>query len=70
MSIAENRPAIPAEDMAELEKAIENAIKGVRDPDVMDRAAERMGRMREEMRQRVGEGEWAVQLVRETHNEE
>jgi hypothetical protein len=70
MPIAEKPFIIPTEDMAELEKAIENATKRLKDPDAMKRAAERMDRMREEMRRRVGEGEWAVSLVRETRDEE
>lgn len=53
----------------ELRAAVEGAMKGVRDPETMRQAAERMDRMREEMRQRVGEGEWAVALTRETRDE-
>ncbi len=66
----EPHPTISPEDMADLESAIADVIRGVRDPEKMRRAAERMDRMREEMRQRVGEGEWAVQLVRESRDEE
>jgi hypothetical protein len=61
--------SIPAEIMAELDKTVANAIQGGRDPDAMAHAAERMDRMREEMRRRVGEGEWAVPLARETRDE-
>jgi predicted nucleic acid-binding protein len=39
MATAEESHAIPTEDLAELEKTIQNLIKGVRDPVAMDRAA-------------------------------
>ena len=64
------KPSALSEDMAELEATIERAMKGIRDPEKMLKAAERMDRMREEMRQRVGVGEWAVQLIRESRDEE
>jgi hypothetical protein len=54
----------------ELQAAVDNFLKGVRDPEAMLRAAERMDRMREEMRQRVGDVDLAVQLIRETRDEE
>jgi len=55
--------------MAELTHAIDNAVKGVRDPEAMRQAAERMDRMREEMRQRTGEVSIAVDLLRESRDE-
>ena len=39
------------------------------DPEAMKRACERMDRMREEMRKRVGEVEVAVSLIRESRDE-
>jgi hypothetical protein len=65
----ETPPAIPPEVMAELQEAADHAARGIRDPEKMRQAAERMDRMREEMRQRVGEVEWAVELIRETRDE-
>lgn len=62
--------AVSPEDIAELEATIDRVLKGIRDPDAMDHAAKRMDRMREEMRLRVGEGEWAVELISETRDEE
>jgi hypothetical protein len=62
--------AIPPELMAELQEAVDRLVKGVRDPEAMHRASQRMDRMREEMRQRVGEVEVAVNLVREIGDEE
>lgn len=54
MATAEKPPAIPVEDLAELEKTIQNLVKGVRDPDAMDRAAKDLDESREEIRQRLG----------------
>jgi hypothetical protein len=65
----ETETALSPEDIAELEATIDRVLKGSHDPDAMDRAAERMDRMREEMRCRVGQGEWAVELIRETRDE-
>ena len=54
----------------EVQAAIDRALKGVRDPDSMRRAAERMDRMREEMRVRVGNVNLAVPLICEIRDEE
>ena len=54
----------------EVQAAIDRVLEGVRDPDSMRQAAERMDRMREEMRARVGNVNLAVPLVRETRDEE
>jgi hypothetical protein len=54
---------IPSEDLAELEKTIENLIHGVRDPEAMDRAAKEMDEAREEVRQRLGEVDLAAELT-------
>ncbi len=54
----------------EVQASIDRALEGVRDPDSMRRAAERMDRMREEMRARVGNVNLAVPLIREIRDEE
>jgi hypothetical protein len=54
----------------EVQAAIDRVLGGIRDPDSMRQAAERMDRMRQEMRARVGNVNLAVPLVRETRNEE
>jgi len=54
----------------EVQAAVDRVLKGVRDPEAMGQAAERMDRMREEMRQRVGNVDLAVPLIRETRDEE
>jgi len=57
------------EFMMEREEAVNRILHGTRDPEAMRRACERMDRMREEMRQRVGEVEFAVDLIRESRDE-
>jgi hypothetical protein len=53
-----------------VQAAIDRVLKGARDPEAMRLVAERMDRMREEMRQRVGNVDLAVPLIRETRDEE
>jgi hypothetical protein len=60
---------VAPEFVTELQVAIDRLVKGIRDPRAMDRACERMDRMREEMRKRVGEVEVAVDLIREAREE-
>jgi hypothetical protein len=55
--------------MAELQDAADKAARGVRDLDAMRQAAERMDRMREALRQRSGEVNVAVDLIREVRDE-
>jgi len=54
----------------EVQAAVDRVLKGVHDPEAMRQAAEQMDRMREEMRQRVGNVDLAVPLIRETRDEE
>jgi hypothetical protein len=54
----------------EVQAAIDRVLEGRRDPELMRRAAERMDRMREEMRKRTGNVDLAVPLIRETRDEE
>ncbi len=63
------KPAVINVD-PEVQAAIDRALKGVRDPESMCQAAERMDRMREEMRARVGNVNLAVPLIRDTRDEE
>ena len=64
------RSVIPPEEMAELERAVSDAVRGVWDPEAIDRAFEEMDRAREELRQEVGELNVAVDLIREGRDEE
>jgi hypothetical protein len=59
----------PPEYVTELQEAVDRLVKGIRDPEAMRRACDRMDRMREEMRKRVGEVEVAVDLIRESRDE-
>jgi hypothetical protein len=61
---------IPPELMAELEEAARRAVSGVRDPEVMRRACERMDRIREENRKKFGEADIGVQIIREFRDRE
>ena len=62
--------AIPPELLAELQEAADRAAKGIRDPDAMRKACERMDRMREELYQKHGLLDIAVDLIREGRDEE
>jgi hypothetical protein len=65
-----NQSVIPADMLAELHQAAERAAAGVRDPEAMRRACERMDRMREELRRQHGDLNVAVDLIREVRDEE
>jgi hypothetical protein len=69
MSIDIQSTGVPPQLMADLEDAARYAASGVRDPEVMRRACERMDRMREELRKKVGEMNVAVDLIREVRDE-
>jgi len=53
----------------EVQAAINRVLERRRDPEVMRRAAERMDRMREDMRKRNGNVDLALPLIRETRDE-
>ena len=56
-------------DLDDLEGAVQNLIQGVRDPKAMDEGAREMDEGREEIRQRLGELDLAVEMVRESRDE-
>jgi hypothetical protein len=56
----------PAYD--QLGEAIERLVRGERDPDAMRAACERMDKMREELRARIGTVDVAVDLIREARS--
>jgi hypothetical protein len=64
MDQPENASEITPEIMAELQAAIERAMKGIRDPDAMRKACERMDRTREEIYRRNGLLDFAVPTIR------
>jgi len=59
---------IPEEVKAELKQTLDDLVKGIRRPDKMKAACERMDRMREENRKLFGEQNMAVELIRETRD--
>jgi hypothetical protein len=61
--------AIPPELMAELEEAARRAASGVRDPEAMRTACERMDRLGEEVRRRHGVLDIGVPAIRELREE-
>jgi hypothetical protein len=60
---------IPPELMAELQAAAVYASKGVRDPEVMKQASERMDRMRGEIYRKHGLLDIGVPAIRELRDE-
>jgi chromatin segregation and condensation protein Rec8/ScpA/Scc1 (kleisin family) len=68
MNTTESAAGIPEEIKAELRQTLDDLVKGVRRPDKMKAACERMDRMREENRKLFGEQDIAVDLIRETRD--
>ncbi len=60
---------IPPDLAAEFQEAWDDLSKGIRRPDKMKAACERMDRLREENRQLFGEQNVAVELIRQTREE-
>jgi hypothetical protein len=58
----------PAELMARMQEAAENAAKGVRDPEASRQSCDEMDRMREELRKRIGTVNMAVDLIRDVRD--
>jgi hypothetical protein len=70
MATVQQPPAISEADTADLEQAVKNLMNGVRDPVAMDRSADEMDQGRQEIRQRLGVVNLAVELVREARGDE
>jgi len=68
MNTTETVPGIPEEIKAQLRQTLDDLEKGLRRPDKMKAACERMDRMREENRKLFGEQSIAVDLIRETRD--
>jgi hypothetical protein len=60
---------IPDDVKAELQEALDNLSRGIRDPEKARRARERMNRIREENRRLFGEQNIAVELIRQTRDQ-
>lgn len=61
---------IPPALMAEMREAADRLAKGIRDPEAMRRSAERMDRIREEIRQKHGILDIGVPAIRELRDAE
>ena len=68
MPTVEKPAAIPVDP--EVQAVVDRVLSGIRDPEAMRRAAERMDRMREEMWLQVGYVDLAAPLIRETRDAE
>lgn len=70
MSIELKDTGIPPEVVADLEEAARYAASGVRDPEVMRKAAETMDRLREEIRRKHGVLDIGVPAIRQLRDGE
>ena len=68
MNTTETGPGIPEEVRAQLQQTLDDLVRGIRRPDKMRAACERMDRMREENRKLFGEQNIAVDLIREARD--
>jgi hypothetical protein len=59
----------PSDFTAEFQEALDDLAKGIRRPEKMRAACERMDHLREENRQLFGERNLAVELIRQTRDE-
>lgn len=65
MITTETAADIPTEIRVELDQTLADLAKGIRDPEKMKAAAERMDRMREHNRELFGELNVGVKIIRE-----
>ncbi len=70
MSATTEPALIPPEIMAELEEAARRAAAGIRDPEAMRRACERMDRMRDEVFRKHGILDIGLPAIRELRDGE
>jgi hypothetical protein len=56
--------------MAEMQEAVARAVRGIRDPEAMQKSVERMDRIREEIRQTHGVLDIGVPALRELRGDE
>ena len=68
MNRTEIADGIPEEVKAQLRQTLDDLLKGIRRPEKMKAACERMDRMREENRKLFGEQNIAVDLIREARD--
>ena len=69
MNTTETTTGIPPDFAAEFQAALDDLAKGIRRPEKMQVACERMDRLREENRRLFGDQNLAVELVRQARDE-
>ena len=69
MNTTETTTGIPPEVMAELQEAVDRAAQGIRDPEAMRKACERMDRLPEEIRRQHGVLDIGVPAIRELRDD-
>ncbi len=69
MSSTNRSTGLPPKLAAALDEALRNAMTGNQDPEAMRQACEEQDRLREELRQKVGDLNVAVELVREVRDD-
>lgn len=69
MSSTNTHTGLPLELAAALDEALRNAMTNNRDPEAMQHACDEQDRLREELRQKVGDLNIAVELVREVRDD-
>src|SRR5438309_963892 len=69
MITTKTTPGIPPDLAAEFQEALDDLAKGIRRPEKMQAACERMDRLREENRRLLGEQNSAVELIRQTRDD-
>ena len=65
MTTTEDTIGIAPTLKADLREALDNLVRGIRDPQAAKKACERMDRMREENRKLLGDQHAAVEIIRE-----
>ena len=68
MNTTETIAAVPPDLAAEFQEALDDLAKGIRRPEKIKAACERMDRIREENRRLFGEQNIAVELIRQTRD--
>ena len=68
MNTTETVSAVPPDLAAEFQQALDDLAKGIRRPEKIKAAFERMDRIREENRRLFGEQNIAVELIRQTRD--
>jgi hypothetical protein len=69
MSTNQTPIATPSDLAREFEEALDDLTKGIRRPDKLRAACQRMDRLREENRKLFGEQHIAVKLIRQARDE-